>query len=332
MKIFFLISIVYLYNNNYFCPEHLKPGLIKTKFYGHGKLLLTGEYAVLDGAKALGLPTKFGQKLVVKRTTSSDLIWESLDMKGKPWFESSISLFDFSPVSTTDENISEFLKKVLKNAVRLNSEFLSQWNGFKIETQLEFPLDWGLGSSSTLIYLIAEWAEVNPLLLYFKTEDGSGYDVACAFAEGPVEYLNSPDEVSYTEIDFNPKYKDKLFFVHLGNKADSKEGIKDYLKAVKNKSALVKSITKITEDIKVAGSLSEFESLLEKHEELIASHTGFKKVKDTHFSDYDGIIKSLGAWGGDFVLATSEKGIDHVKDYFGKKGLNTIITYKDMVL
>ena len=34
-------------------------------FYGHGKLLLTGEYAVLDGAKALSIPTRFGQSLEV---------------------------------------------------------------------------------------------------------------------------------------------------------------------------------------------------------------------------------------------------------------------------
>ncbi|MBK6500687.1 MAG: hypothetical protein IPG00_22100 [Saprospiraceae bacterium] len=37
------------------------------------------EYLMVQSAP--GLPTKLGQKLVVKRTTSSDLIWESLDMK-----------------------------------------------------------------------------------------------------------------------------------------------------------------------------------------------------------------------------------------------------------
>jgi mevalonate kinase len=294
--------------------------------------LLTGEYAVLDGAKALGLPTKFGQKMVIKRTTSSDLIWESFDHKGRSWFESTISLFDFSAVTTSDQATSDYLQKLLKNAVRLNSEFLSQWNGFKIETQLEFPMDWGLGSSSTLIFLISEWADVNPLLLYFKTEDGSGYDVACAFADGPVEYLNSPDEVSYTEVDFNPTYKDSLYFVHLGIKQNSALGIKEYLKAVKNKSAFVKSVTKITEDIRTAKSLSDFESLLNQHEDLVASHTGFTKVKDNEFSDYWGSVKSLGAWGGDFVLATSTKGVEETKAYFAKKGLNTVLTYKEMIL
>lgn len=295
-------------------------------------MLLTGEYAVLDGAKALGLPTKQGQKLVVKRTTSSDLIWESMDKDGKVWFESTISLFDFSPVQTSDEEISAYLQKLLKNAVRLNSEFLSQWNGFKIETQLEFPIGWGLGSSSTLIYLVAEWAEVNPLMLYFKTEDGSGYDVACAFASGPVEYLNTPDEVSYTEVDFSPSFHKNLFFVYLEKKQNSANGIKEYLKAVKNKTALVKSITKITEDIQQCKQLKEFEALLMTHEDLIASHTGFKKAGDLYFKDYWGKIKSLGAWGGDFVLATSEKSVEDTKAYFASKGYSTCIAYKDMVL
>jgi len=270
--------------------------------------------------------------MTVKRTTSSDLLWESLDMNGKKWFDSTISLFDFSAITTSNQETSDYLQKLLKNAVRLNSEFLSQWNGFKIETQLEFPLDWGLGSSSTLTFLVSEWAEVNPLLLYFKTEDGSGYDVACAFADGPVEYINSPDEVSYTEVDFNPKFTDSIYFVHLGKKQSTAQGIKDYLKAVKNKSALVKAITKITEEIRSVTSLSDFEALLLRHEDLIASHTGFAKVKEQHFSDYSGVVKSLGAWGGDFVLATSDRGADTTKAYFAQKGFDTVISYKDMVL
>lgn len=294
-------------------------------------MLLTGEYAVLDGAKALGLPTKLGQYLEVKRTTSSDLLWESYDKDGKKWFKSTISLFDFAPLTTTDENVSELIQKILKSAVRLNSEFLSQWNGVKIETKLEFPLDWGLGSSSTLYYLVAEWADVNPLMLYFKAENGSGYDVACAFADGPLEYINSPDEVAYTEVDFNPKFKDSLYFVHLNQKQSSAQGIIDYNKSVKNKTTLVKSITNITEDIQSAKSLTDFEGLLSEHENIIAHHTGFKKVKDQLFSDYPGVVKSLGAWGGDFVLATASKELDP-KEYFASKGYSTVIKYKDLIL
>lgn len=306
--------------------------LIKTKYYGRGKLLLTGEYAVLDGAKALALPSKFGQELVVKRTTSSDLLWQSKDLNGKVWFESSISLFDFSPVSTNNEEVSAYLQKVLKNAVRLNSEFLSQWNGFKIETKLDFPLDWGLGSSSTLIYCIAEWSEVNPLMLYYKVEDGSGYDVACAFADGPITFVNTEDEVSYTEVDFAPKFVDKLYFVHLGKKQNTAIGIKDYLKNVKNKKNFVDGISAITNEVLTSTKLDDFIKLLQAHEELVAKHTGFDKVQDLHFSDFPGVVKSLGAWGGDFVLAVADQDAEKTISYFTNKGFDTIVPYKKMVL
>lgn len=294
--------------------------------------MLTGEYAVLDGAKAIGLPTRLGQSMTVKKSNNADLIWESLDHNGNSWFKSVISLFDFSAVETTDEKTSVYLQKLLKNAVRLNSEFLSQWNGYKIETRLEFPRDWGLGSSSTLVFLLSEWAEVNPLLLYFKSDDGSGYDVACAFADGPIEYINSPEEVSYTHIEFNPKFKNQLYFIHLGNKQDTTLGIKEYLKAVKNKGAFVKAVTRISEEIVTAPGIKEFDTLIMQHEDLVHHHTGFKKVKELHFNDYWGAVKSLGAWGGDFILATSDKPAEETIAYFKNKGYSTVLPYKEIIL
>ena len=109
-------------------------------------------------------------------------------------------------------------------------------------------------------------------------------------------------------------------------------GIKNYLKAVKNKSTLIKTITRITEDIQNVKSLSYFSLLLNEHENVIAAHTGFSKAKDVHFSDFWGSVKSLGAWGGDFVLITSDKSPEETKNYFMKKGFDTIVEYKKMVL
>ncbi len=63
-------------------------------YYGHGKLLLTGEYAVLDGADALAIPTKLGQSMTIKKTRGSDLIWESLQPDGEPWFNAQILTWD----------------------------------------------------------------------------------------------------------------------------------------------------------------------------------------------------------------------------------------------
>jgi mevalonate kinase len=294
-------------------------------------LLITGEYAVLDGAKALAVPTRFGQSIKVKPYSGADLIWTSLDKDGNKWFDAQISLYDFSIIASSDAQKAKILSKILKNAVRLNSEFLDKWNSFKVESKLEFPLDWGLGSSSTLIYLIAEWADVHPMELYFKVENGSGYDVACAGADSPIEYFCNEEEISYTPIDFIPPSIENISFVHLGKKKSSSEGIKEYLSKVKNKKKLVESLTVTTEDIIKASSTSELIKLIDLHENTIHQHTGFEKVKDQFFQDFDGSVKSLGAWGGDFVMMVSKAGNDYISSYCKSKDFKTVLTYEEMV-
>ena len=65
--------------------------MAKSTFYSNGKLLITGEYVVLDGAKSLALPTKFGQNLSVEKVDSNQLIhWVSYDHDGSIWFEATI--------------------------------------------------------------------------------------------------------------------------------------------------------------------------------------------------------------------------------------------------
>ena len=174
--------------------------------------MLSAEYAVLNGALALAIPTCHGQIMKVKQTRKSDLFWKSYDKDRNQWFTAQISLYDFSAVKTTDEDKAAHLSKLLKGAVRQNSEFLSKWNGFDVETELEFDLDWGLGSSSTLTHLIAQWAGVNPLLLHFDVSKGSGYDVAAAGVDLPITYQLGDESVNYQEVDFDPIFKDQLYF------------------------------------------------------------------------------------------------------------------------
>lgn len=294
--------------------------------------MLTGEYFVLDGAKALAFPTKFGQKMSVKSARGSDLSWKSFDNEGNCWLDSQISLYDFSAVKTTDEALSKSLQQYLKNAVRLNSEFLNNWKAFKVETHLEFPRNWGLGSSSTLISLMAEWADVNPFLLHFKVSDGSGYDIACAGADAPIIYTLQNDSLHYEEVDFDSSLKKNMYFVHLNEKQSSEEAVKYYFKKVKSKKSIAKDITAITDEILSTKSLDSFESLLTKHEQIISTAMDMKTVKETRFSDYWGVVKSLGAWGGDFVMATSDKSAADTKKYFAEKGFNTVLSFDEMCL
>jgi len=292
--------------------------------------MLTGEYFVLDGAKALAFPTKRGQKMIVKDARGSDLSWKSYDHEGNLWLDSQISLYDFSAVKTTDEDLSKKLQAYLKNAVRLNSEFLNNWKAYKVETHLEFPRDWGLGSSSSLVSLLSEWADVNPFLLHFKVSDGSGYDIACAGADAPIIYTLQDDSLHYEEVDFSPSFKENLFFVHLNEKQSSEDAVKYYFKKVKNRKSIAKEISKITDSILESKSLTEFQDLLCKHEEIVAEAMNMKPVKEERFADYWGCVKSLGAWGGDFVLVTSDKSEKETKAYFAEKGYNTVLGFDEM--
>ncbi len=292
---------------------------------------MTSEYGVLDGALALAIPTIYGQKMTTKQTRKSDLHWFAYDMDGNEWFKAQISLMDFSPVKTTDDEKALYLQKLLKGAVRLNSEFLSKWNGFDVKTYLEFPKDWGLGSSSTLIYLVAQWADVNPLLLHFQVSEGSGYDAASAGADLPITYQMIDDTINYTEIEFRPVFGEHLYFVSLNQKQSSPDAVKHYLKNTKGRKSLAKEQTEITQAILKCNSLNKFIDLIDRHEQLVSDHVGLERVKDKYFSDFDGGIKSLGAWGGDFVLVACKGGLTSMKTYFSNKGYDTVIPYREMI-
>ena len=261
--------------------------------------------------------------MTTKQTRKSDLHWFAYDMDGNEWFKAQISLMDFSPVKTTDDEKALYLQKLLKGAVRLNSEFLSKWNGFDVKTYLEFPKDWGLGSSSTLIYLVAQWADVNPLLLHFQVSEGSGYDAASAGADLPITYQMIDDTINYTEIEFRPVFGEHLYFVSLNQKQSSPDAVKHYLKNTKGRKSLAKEQTEITQAILKCNSLNKFIDLIDRHEQLVSDHVGLERVKDKYFSDFDGGIKSLGAWGGDFVLVACKGGLTSMKTYFS----NNLIIY-----
>lgn len=303
---------------------------LKQKFYSNGKLLLTGEYVVLDGAKALAIPTSYGQSLNVDLMEGSKILWESLDENGKVWFESEIELTT-NEILYSVQNDSETAKQILQilnSAKQLNSNFLKQQKGFKITTKLDFPRNWGLGSSSTLINNIAKWAKVDAYILLEKTFGGSGYDIATAQHNKPISYSNLNNKILVKEIDLPWDFTNQLFFIHLNKKQNSREGIALYQSQKENYPLALTEISEFTSKIINCNDLQEFESLINKHEEIISSIINLIPVKELMFNDYNGAIKSLGAWGGDFILATGES---ENMEYFRKKGYETIIPFKDML-
>ena len=286
----------------------------------------------MDGALALALPTRLGQSLEVQTISTQIIEWTSFDEQGNIWLEATFSLPDCQYINGTDIELGKRLESILKGVAKQKPEFWSGEQGWKIETKLDFPRKWGLGTSSTLIANLANWAGINPYLLLDKTFGGSGYDIACATAKGPLFYeLSRNGDTNALPIVFNPPYKDNLFFVYLGKKQNSREGLAHYRKQAK-RLEFVKDISAISRQIADAQQLQEFEALIQNHEMLIAETLDLKMVKSIHFADYWGKIKSLGAWGGDFVLATSNRTEVETKAYFNERGFDTVLKYDELIL
>lgn len=306
-------------------------------FYSNGKLLITGEYLVLDGAKALALPTKYGQHLEVNKTNEPSLIWESYSDAHNLWLQVEFDVprlriisetFD-SEVDGGNDTLAINLQNILFEAKKLNSEFLPNEQGLYIRSELTFPRNWGLGSSSTLINNIAQWANVDAFKLQFNTFGGSAYDIACTQNDTSIIYQLNNQKPLVEVVDFNPNFKQQLYFIHLNKKQNSREGIAHYQNINQNINTSAEEISKLTSAFINCSDLNDFEKLIQEHEQLISSIIKQKPVQEQLFSDYFGQTKSLGAWGGDFILAT---GNEDTPNYFKSKGYTTVISYQDMIL
>jgi mevalonate kinase len=304
---------------------------MKKTFYSNGKLLITGEYLVLDGAKAFALPTRFGQHLIIEQGENQELVWKSYDADGSIWFEDLILFSEIkNPILSTIPSVKSTLIAILHQAYLTQPEFVTAASGYRITTELSFPKKWGLGTSSTLINNIAQWLQIDAFELLKNSFGGSGYDIACAQNDSPIVYQLRKGKPKVENISFNPDYTDAIYFVYLNKKQNSKTAIANYQN---NKSAnLEKSIaviTKITAEVLRAKSINTFAAAIEKHEAEMSSVLETSTIKESLFSDFNGVVKSLGAWGGDFVMVISEV---NPKTYFNSKGFTTILTYDEMIL
>ena len=292
----------------------------------YGKVLLTSEYFVLKGSLALAIPTKYSQSLEFKFMHSNNLIWEAYNEKEEVWFNTEFELPSLK-INENDNEKSRVLQSILLSAQKLNSKFLNHSQGGKVKTKLTFPKNWGLGSSSTLINNISNWANINPYELLWSNFKGSGYDIACAKTKNSILYQLKNNKPVVKEVNFKPVFLKNLFFIYLNKKQNSNKQIEFFNKKKLENSTLIHTFSQLTIEFFESKTLIDFQNCIKKHENLLSSHLNIKPVKEKLFKDYKGEIKSLGAWGGDFVLAA---GPINTPEYFSRKGFNTIIRYNEM--
>lgn len=295
--------------------------------FSPGKLMLTSEYFAIDGALVLAVPTKLGQEFFFeeKDDEQSLIFWKALH-QNKLWLEAVIDYKTWQIVETNIPSSAQFILKTLKNVQLLSEIKFRHTNSYYLTTNLQFPADFGFGSSSTLMNNLAEWAEIDPFHLNSISLGGSGYDIAVAKEKSAVLFRNKP-EIQYEKVDFNPSFKNELIFIHLNQKQDSREGINLYKS--KNKSQeLIDEFSNLTKNILLCNELEMFSQLMLVHEQKISDFLEIPTVKQRLFEDCPSFVKSLGAWGGDFVMSSKFEGF---KDYFLGKGFTTVFEWVDVI-
>ncbi len=281
--------------------------------------MLFGEYLVLKGSDCLAFPLKFGQALSIGK--SDNLKWESYDKNGM-WFHVTMDN-NLSILETNDPKVAAILRDLFK-IIQNEKPSLNLIQQFKAEAN--FELNWGLGSSSTLISLLSQWSGVDSKKLLQSSFGGSGYDVACATAEKTILYANGATK---KEVHLANSITEHMLFVYLGNKQNSREEIKRF-KGAEVEDKDVSTMNSIIKKSIETNNIDEFEKYLNDSENLVSNIIGSEKLKERLFTDYPYSIKSLGAWGGDFFLATY-RDLETAKSYFREKEYDTLLTYQELI-
>jgi len=297
-------------------------------FKSNGKILLTSEYLVLDGAKAIALPSKLTQDLYVEQCDKEIIEWQGIDEKGNVWYEENFYLKNNELVYSAEKNNTSEKLLLLFNHI-LKTREVKDILGNKFSTKLNFKREWGLGTSSTFVNNLAKWANIDPYRLLFSAFKGSGYDIACCDVNNPIIFEKKQNSINVKNITFNPPFIENIFLIHLDKKQNTQTSITNYLRTKSEKNDLIKRINLISEEMLQCKNLNHFEDLIVEHESIISQAISQEPIQKLTFNDYNlGKIKSLGAWGGDFILVTSK---NNDLSYFNNKGFETTLKLSDLV-
>lgn len=301
----------------------------KETHYAHGKLLLTAEYLILDGAQGIGLPTQPGQYLDIETIEGSGNIeWEAIDSNGEIWLS---ERFQLQELNEGDKTPKGRLKGLLFYISRLSEKLRSDLD-YHFTTRLEFNRSFGLGSSSTLLYNLGQWSNLDPFALSEASFGGSGYDIACAGASGPILYQRRKSGKIIKPISFNPPFKDCIYFAYSGQKQNSRDGITAYRSLnKKGRKTAIEQVSKISQDLLKTEDLEEFEDILFTHERLIGDVLRQPTILESNFAEFSGLVKSLGAWGGDFLLFTHREGKASLEEYLARRKIGPVFGYDELI-
>lgn len=278
-------------------------------YYAPGKVLLAGEYLVIKGMEALAFPVKLGQWLKVWSVDTqgnSKVVWEAKNSKGETWFKAEIDSDIMHANSCSDEAVAIDLVHLLQ-VVKSHKPQLFEHKTYRMETECEFPTEYGLGSSSTLVVMLAQWAQIDPFLLQHAVFGGSGYDVAVCQTAKPVVYWLENETPCWSPFALNPEWTSDWFLCFPGQKQNSRHALEetqDKIAAVMQDPLFKWQLDQILKGLKSPGSKVMLEAGLEMWQGILATVLGLQRsYDDLGISPIQGgVCKYLGAWGGDILL------------------------------
>ncbi len=298
-------------------------------FRAHGKLLITGEYLVLEGARALAVPLKLGQSLQARPLDDNVLVWEARSPEGL-WFRASFQLPTLKLLSATNDLLANKLREILNEAFLETKKTVDK--GVQVVTTLDFHPEFGFGSSATLISLLSQWLDLDAHGLHHALFGGSGYDIACASATGPILYSLQNGQPQEIPVHFYPEFHQQLYFVYLGQKQRSSVEVARFKKNAGFGAADIHRVSELTTQVLGARNLHEMEYALKAHEEMMSRILQRPTIQSERFRNHAGVVKSLGAWGGDFVLVTTHEEEVIFKKQMQALGFQIVYPFEELVL
>lgn len=299
------------------------------KYSAYGKLLLFGEYLVLRGAQSMALPLHYSQSLMVSSHSGDNLIWDCFE-KDEPWLKIELSP-TLEILNATDSDKAGIVVKLLSYILRQQPAIEIAGKHFRFD--IDFDRKYGLGTSSTFLSLLSQWSGVDPYSLQNQYFKGSGFDIAAATAGAPfiykIETRNGAKKRIVKPIELPRAITGHLLFVYTGKKQISLSEVRSF-DQVKISDEQLRFMNQVVEGAATSDDIEQFEMWMQKSERFLSKILKATPVKERLFPDYPYAIKSLGAWGGDFVMATfrdERKAIE----YFHNKKMNPIFNYRQLV-
>jgi mevalonate kinase len=297
-----------------------------------GNLIISGEYFVLIGAKALAVPLKYGQQMRVEciEDTHQMIKWEAFE-SGEIWFSAEFETEKMTIKSSADRAKTIRLQKLLRYIRDKKPELFKDNRSFVIVCDINFNRNWGWGTSSTLICNLADWSGIDAFELNSVISHGSGYDIAASRSSTPIYFRIENGNHIIDHASFAPVFKDSLFFLFSGKKQNTDKSITKNINLVRKNYDMVPMISWLTEKIATETDTAEFMRYIAEHEKIISKTLNMKRIKEMYFNDFDGELKSLGAWGGDFILVVSQMRESEIREYFSSRGLEILFRFDELI-